>query len=114
MTSVQFFSLAEMPRCDACPPCFIKKRCMFCANCLPNSKGGRKHRKCLRMICLRDRKAVPFPCDVTTEGKVAHAKKLLKVSEAVLAQKNDLKNVQLCENPMHFAKLLLDRLQKAK
>ena len=66
------------------------------------------------MICLRERKPVPFPKDVTSEGKIAYAKKLLKVSYAVLAQKKDLKNVKLCENPMHYAKLLLDRLQKAK
>ena len=88
--------------CNFCVPCFKWRKCGICVNCLTNSKGNRRHRKCVRLICLRDRKQtgiVPRPIG----QKQKYVAELLKLANVIEEGKKLLASAQNCENLEKFS-----------
>ena len=92
-----------MPRCNRCPPCFVK-RCGMCINCFKNSKGNRVHRKCRRQICLQDRPIPKIPKVAKKSSK--HVKELLDIAKKSKNACKKIKKAKACVNPANAIEML--------
>lgn len=113
MTLLYLFKLffSRMGRCEQCVPCFIKHRCQLCSNCMPNSKGNRQHYKCMRQICVKDRKTMNAST-VDSNSAEEMTKYLLKTSQDIMEGKTAIQTAKQLDSPAVYVKSLSEFVKK--